>query len=211
MTVPVIVPATSLVATLNVALVAPAGTMTLAGTVSGSPAVSVTSAPPAGAGAVRRAVPVTEFPPTTLAALNETVERAIRVTVKADDWPLLPLREAVTLAVPAPTPVTVNVAVDDPAGTVSDDCTVATAGLLLVRARLVATDGAAASVTVPWRVLPIPMVAAANATVVTVGLVVEGEAGELEPPHRLAATAANTIQVQTMKTLRRRDWLIPRW
>jgi hypothetical protein len=84
-TVPTIVPPTSLVATLNVALVAPAGTVTVPGAVIGSLAVTATAAPPRGADAVRFTVPVTAFPPTTVATLNVIVESATRATVTEED------------------------------------------------------------------------------------------------------------------------------
>src|SRR5260221_1427591 len=117
------VPPTSLVLTVNVALAAPAGTVTMSGTVSGSAPVTATTAPPTGAGAVRPTVPVTESPPTTVEALNESVETATRATVSDGDWLLLPLSDAVTLTVPAAMPVMVKVAVDAPAGSVRGDCT----------------------------------------------------------------------------------------
>jgi hypothetical protein len=79
------VPPTSRVDTVKVALDAPAVTVTLAGTDSGSFAESAMTAPPTGAGALRLAVPVTDVPPTTLALLNEIPERAARATVKVDD------------------------------------------------------------------------------------------------------------------------------
>ena len=63
------------VATLNVALVAPAATLTLAGTVAAVELLeSVTSAPPLGAAALRLTVPVEAVPPTTLVGLSKTVE-----------------------------------------------------------------------------------------------------------------------------------------
>jgi hypothetical protein len=85
--VPAIVPPTALVAIVNVALDAPPGTVTLAGTVTGSPLDSDTTAPPGGAAAVRVTVPVTEFPPTTLDALSEIEEssRVPAVTVSIGD------------------------------------------------------------------------------------------------------------------------------
>jgi hypothetical protein len=114
-TVPAIVPPTSRVETMNVAVAEPAGTVTLGGTVSGSALDSVTTAPLAGAVVVRVAVPVTESPPTTLAALSEIDESAAAgVTVSAGVWPVLPLREAVIVTVPTAIPVTVNVALDAP-------------------------------------------------------------------------------------------------
>src|SRR5436190_12142391 len=65
---------------VNVALVDPAGTVMLAGTVAGLPLDNDTRAPPAGAAALRIAVPVTALPPTTLDVLSEIEER---VTVTA--------------------------------------------------------------------------------------------------------------------------------
>src|SRR3954466_10591336 len=62
----------------NVALVLPAGTVTLAGTLAaaGSSLVSATLKPPDGAAAVSVTVPVDGSPPTTSVGLTLTVERA---------------------------------------------------------------------------------------------------------------------------------------
>jgi hypothetical protein len=59
------------------------------------------------------------------------------------------LSDAVIVAVPAATAVTVIVALVAPACTVTGDCTVATPVLLLVSATLAAVVGAAVSATVP--------------------------------------------------------------
>jgi len=59
--------------TVNVALAEPAGTVTLEGTLTGSPADKDTTAPPAGATAFRIAVPVRKSPPMTVAALREII------------------------------------------------------------------------------------------------------------------------------------------
>ncbi len=69
--------ATALVPTVNVALVAPAATVTLEGTVAAVVLLleSVTCAPPAGAGPLSVTVPVEEFPPVTLVGFSETEER----------------------------------------------------------------------------------------------------------------------------------------
>jgi hypothetical protein len=85
--VPDIVPPTALVEIGNVALSDPAGTVTLAGTVTGSALVNDTGAPPAGAAAVRIAVPFTPFPPTTLDVLSKIFESATvgAVTVSIGD------------------------------------------------------------------------------------------------------------------------------
>lgn len=61
-----VAPATGIVVTVNWALVAPAGTVTLVGTCA-EPLLSdsVTDTPPAGAGPLRVTVAVDELPPTT--------------------------------------------------------------------------------------------------------------------------------------------------
>src|SRR5947207_1072500 len=68
---------TAVVVTLNVALVAPAATATLAGTPAAVlPLDSVTTAPPAGAALVNVAVPCAAAPPTTLAGLRPIADSA---------------------------------------------------------------------------------------------------------------------------------------
>ena len=80
--------ATALVLTLKLALVAPAGTVTLAGTAAAALLLeSATCAPPAGAGPFRVTVPVEALPPVTLVGLRpsdettggSTVSEALRV------------------------------------------------------------------------------------------------------------------------------------
>src|SRR5260370_35632337 len=67
--------ATALVLTTNVAVVAPAGTATLEGTLAAPLLLaSTTCAPPAGAGPLSVTVPVEEFPPGTLVGFSETEE-----------------------------------------------------------------------------------------------------------------------------------------
>jgi hypothetical protein len=75
--VPVVDAATALVLTVNVALLAPATTVTLAGTLAAVVLLleSVTIAPPAGAAPLRVTVPVEEFPPVTLVGFSESAER----------------------------------------------------------------------------------------------------------------------------------------
>jgi hypothetical protein len=69
--------ATALVLTVKDALVAPAATVTLEGTVAAVVLLleSVTCAPPVGAGPLSVTVPVEEFPPVTLVGFSVTDER----------------------------------------------------------------------------------------------------------------------------------------
>jgi hypothetical protein len=69
---------TTFVVTGKLALVAPAGTVTLAGTVAavGSSLVRGTTTPPLGAAEASVTVPVTEVPPRTSVGLTRTVESA---------------------------------------------------------------------------------------------------------------------------------------
>jgi hypothetical protein len=74
------------VLTVNVAVVAPAATVTLAGTLAAVVLLleSVTSAPPAGAGALSVTVPVEELPPVTLVGFTESEERATGAEAEDD-------------------------------------------------------------------------------------------------------------------------------
>ena len=75
---------TAEVVIVNVALVAPAVTVTLAGTCAADVLllVRVTTAPPDGAGPVKVTVPVDEVPPITELGLRLTEVSAAAVTVK---------------------------------------------------------------------------------------------------------------------------------
>ena len=104
---------------------------------------------------------------------------------------------AAIVAVPAETPVTANVALDAPAATSTGVCTVATAGLLVDSAMLEPPAGAAAlRLTVACPVPPAGTVAVLSVTLDTVGVPVDGAAGESEPQPtvptivRIAASAA---------------------
>jgi len=150
---------TALVAIANVALVAPAATVTLAGTVAAVLLLeSVTASPPAGAALVSVTVPCEAVPPVTLVGFTDTAESeaggdtvntALRVAP-----PNVPLTvadvEALTDFV-----LTVNVAVVAPAATVTLAGTVAAAVLLLESDTTAPPLGAAAlKVTVPVEEVP---------------------------------------------------------
>jgi len=152
---------TAVVVTLNVALFAPAATVTVAGTLTIIVLLleSVTLAPPAGAAAVSVAVPCAAFPPTTLVGLSVMLDNdgaagggggggggggaADAVTVsdvlalKRNRPEMVTAVLAVTVAVVIP-----NVAVVAPAGTVIPAGTVA-ALLELNNCTTAPPDGAA--------------------------------------------------------------------
>src|SRR5258707_705487 len=77
---------TALVATVKVALVAPAATVTLDGVLATVVLLleSATVAPPDGAAAVNVTVPVEEFPPVTLVGLRVSEERETVAGAEAD-------------------------------------------------------------------------------------------------------------------------------
>ena len=73
---------TEVVVTVKVALVAPAGTAILTGTVADVELHKrETDPPPLGAGALKVTVPVAELPPTTVVGLIDTVERTVAAGV----------------------------------------------------------------------------------------------------------------------------------
>src|SRR5258707_202337 len=77
--------ATGLVFAVNVALVVPAETATLEGTLAAPLLLeSATCAPPAGAGPLSVTVPVEEFPPVTLVGFSETEERETDAAAEED-------------------------------------------------------------------------------------------------------------------------------
>jgi len=122
---------------VNVAVEAPAGTVTEAGTVAADVMLdespTTTPAPPTAAWPVRVTVPVEETPPATDVGATDTADRTAGVTVI--DFVTVPLsRESVAVMfteVLAATPVVVivNVVFDAPAGTVMVAGTEATAAL----------------------------------------------------------------------------------
>ena len=175
-TVSVVAAVTVLVVIVNVAVVAPAATVTLAGTV---PTVvdddaKFTTAPPVGAARVNVTVPVTATPPVAAETLVVMVDRTAAggVTV-IEVVPVELLVEAVMVAfvlattVPA---VTVKLAVRAPAATVTETGTLATAPLLDERFTTLPPTGALVErVTVPVVVVVLAIDAAAKVTLVTLG------------------------------------------
>src|SRR6266850_3110214 len=145
--------ATALVLTGKVALVAPAGTVTLPGTVAAELLLdSVTCVPPPGAGPSSVTVPVELLPPVTVVGFTASeVRRTLGTTVRVAVRVAPPYDAEMVADVDAATAVvlTVNVALVAPAGTVTLPDTVA-AELLLDSVTCAPPAGAGPfSVTVP--------------------------------------------------------------
>ena len=127
---------TVLVETVNVALVAPAGTVTLAGTVAALElSDSETAAPPVGAAPLNVTVPVEVLPPTTLVGLMLTAESvgpvappAVTLSPAVRDQPVLSASPEMMTSVFAVTAVVVigKVALVAFSGTVMLNGTIAT-------------------------------------------------------------------------------------
>jgi hypothetical protein len=113
---------TVVVLAVKVALVAPAGTVTLAGTVTRAVLLldSDTTAPPAGAGAPRITLPVDGVPPTTVLGLNSTLWSMGNNRRKSLKLSPAKVVEIVTVVVLVTALVVIgNVALICPAGTVT--------------------------------------------------------------------------------------------
>jgi hypothetical protein len=186
---------------VNVTDVAPAGTVTLAGTV---PTVveldaSVTTAPPVGAARVSVTVPVTAIPPVAAATFVVMPESAaaggVTVTVAVPFEPFVDaviVTEVFAATVPA---VIVNVAVRDPAGTVTLTGTVATPTLDELSVTTLPPTGALVeSVTVPVVVAVDATFALTTVTAVTFGPRIESLDLTLTP----FVTAEITALVSTL-------------
>jgi hypothetical protein len=148
---------TAIVVTVNVAVAAPAGTVTLAGLVADELlSERVITTPAAGAKPVKVTVPVEEFPPATLAGLMATDESAATVMDSVSVL-LTPLSVAVIVAVTVlltPPVATVKVPVVAPAATVMLAGTVAFVLLLESVTTVPPAPAGAAKVTVPVAAFP---------------------------------------------------------
>jgi mannose/fructose-specific phosphotransferase system component IIA len=151
---------TALVATVNVAVLLPATTVTEAGTVAEALLLErETAAPPVGAAALKVRVPVTDVPPVTLAGFTLTDDRATLVAgvIVSAAVLLTPLQVAVRVAETEDVTelvATVNVAVVLPAATVTVAGTVAEALLLASETKIPPVGAAAPTVTVPVTEVP---------------------------------------------------------
>jgi hypothetical protein len=179
---------TVLVVIRNVALVEPAATMTVDGTV----AVDVllldneTDAPPAGAGPFNVTVPVEPIPPFTVAGLRESDNREGRFTEMFEERVTAPYDADMVADVEEETGkvVTAKVALVEPAGTVTDGGTAAADVLLLVNDTTIPPTGAGAeSVTVPVEPFP-PMT----------------EEGDREREESVAGGAGRTVNAEVLVT-----------
>jgi len=195
---------TEVVVTLNVAEVAPAGTVTLLGTVAADELLlSATTTPPAGGAPDKVTVPCDEPPPVKLAGFSVS-----DVSDGGGDWAGLTVRVALRFEPPRLAPmlaltceetdvvVTVKAAFSEPAGTVTEAGTPTAEELLLSATVLPPLGAALESVTVPCDCVPPVTVAG-----LTVSEESEGPGGGgltvrvafwFEPP-RLAPMLALTV------------------
>src|SRR5437763_3543628 len=177
---------TALVAMLNVALVAPAATVTLAGAEAAALLLeSVACAPPAGAGPFSVTVPELGLPPVTLAGLMPSEEITGGTTVSEALCVPPPYEPEMVTAVDVATAlvVTLKLALVAPAGTVTLAGTAA-AGLLLKSVTCAPPAGAAKlSVTVPLAEAPPVRIRGLTARAVITG--VTADVGRsVAPPRR---------------------------
>ena len=147
-----------LVFTVNIALVNPAGTVTLDGTVATEVLLleSATTAPPAGAGPLRTTVPVEEPPPVVLDGFSVSEVRTAGSTVIAAVCAAPPNTAETVDVVAAATGLvlTANVALVVPSGMVTDAGTVTDGSLLNKEITAPPVGAGPFMVTVPVDKLP---------------------------------------------------------
>lgn len=200
------------VVTVNVALVAPDATVTLAGTVATVLLlVSETTAPPVGAAVVSVTLPCDAVPPTTLVGVTEsadkdaggggadTVNTALRV--EPPDAPLM----VTDVDAPTAAVVTVKDTLVAPAGTVMLPGVVAADVLLLASVTMAPPLGAAPdSVAVPWTLPPPTTLVGLSAIEESVGVdgVTVNVADCVTPPpdtEIVTTVCTVTAEVKTLK------------
>jgi hypothetical protein len=193
---------TVVVVTLNVAVVDPAATVTLAGTVADALLdSSVTTRPPAGAADVNVTVPVLAVPPVTDVGFKVTVLSTGAVIPRDADWLTPPSVVVIVLDVFAATAVvvTLNVAVVAPATIVTLAGTVADALLDASVTTMPPAGAADDNVTVPVLAVPPVTDVGFKATVLSTGAVIPRDADWLTPPSVavivLAVFAATAVVV----------------
>lgn len=202
-----VVAATVVVFIVNTAVVAPAATVTLAGTVAlVALEESDTTAPPVGAGPLKVTVPVDGDPPATEVGdrLNDATEAGLIVTVALAETALsVPVISAATAAVTGAV-VTVNVAEYEPAAIVT---VAGTAALLLFEARLTINPPLGAgpvSVAVPVEALPpVTVVGASESELKVAGVIPKVALSEVVPrvAVRVAVVDAVTDEVVTVNVV----------
>jgi len=196
---------TATVVTVKVAVVAPAATVTEAGTVADAELpLRVTVTPPVGAALLIVTVPVEEFPPTTELGLRVTDDGVGAVIVKFAVGEA-PLKLAVIVAavvVVTATVVTVKVAVVAPEGMVTDAGVLAEAELSLREMTKPAAGAAEPIVTVPVDEFPPTTLVGDIETLDSTGGVIVRFAVAVWPPEEaviVAVALAETGVVETVK------------
>ena len=174
---------------MKVALAAPGGTVTVAGTEATEALLlaNVTTAPDAGAGPFSVAVPCELLPPVVIDGLSVTEFIAVGATVRVAVCDVAPYPAEMVIWVEAATGavVTVNVRLLLPDGTVTVAGTEATDASLLASVTTAPPDGAGPlSVTVPCELLPPPTIGGLSANeLIAVGITVKVAVCDA-PPYR---------------------------
>lgn len=179
---------TAEVVAVKVAEVAPAATVTEAGSAAALElSLRVTAAPPVGAGPFSVTVPVELLPPTTVVGLKLNAEITGGTTVRVAVLLPCELLAVMVTAVDAPTAevVMVKLALVEPAATVTEAGTVAALELSLSETVAPPVPAAAARVTVPVELVPpVTLVGLTDTEVIAgggAGLTVN-DAGRVTPP-----------------------------